>query len=72
MVTFFPELVEGLSVETEVFFEEVQGSFPESRTIYPSECSICSEASSPVSLISVGDFQSVKILDAPSPIPAAS
>jgi hypothetical protein len=72
MVTFFPELAEGLSRETELFFEEVQGSFPESRTVCPSELSVCSEAPSPVSLISVGDFQSVKIMDAPSPIPAAS
>jgi hypothetical protein len=30
MVTFFPELAEGLARVTEVFFEEVQGSFPES------------------------------------------
>jgi hypothetical protein len=37
MVTFFPELAEGLSIETEVFFKEVQGSFPESRTTCLSE-----------------------------------
>jgi hypothetical protein len=37
MVTFFPELAEALAKETEVFFEEERGSFPESRTFCPSE-----------------------------------
>jgi hypothetical protein len=37
MVTFFLELAESLPKETEVFFEEERGSFPESRTVCPSE-----------------------------------
>jgi hypothetical protein len=37
MVTFFPELAEDLLKEAEVFFEEEQGSFPESRTASSSE-----------------------------------
>jgi hypothetical protein len=32
MVTFFPELVEDLPKEVEVFFKEERGSFPEPRT----------------------------------------
>jgi hypothetical protein len=36
-VTLFPELAEGLSKETEVFFEEVQCPFPESRAASPNE-----------------------------------
>jgi hypothetical protein len=60
-----PELVE-------VRFEELQGFFPESRTASPGKRDVCSETPSPVSSTSVGDFQSVKILDVPSPILAAS
>jgi hypothetical protein len=70
-VIFFPELVEGLSKETKVFFEEVQGIFPESRAVSPGKRDVYSEAPSPISSTSVGDFQSVKILDVPSPILAA-
>jgi hypothetical protein len=33
MVTFFPELAEGLFREVEGFFEEVQGCFSESQTV---------------------------------------
>jgi hypothetical protein len=60
-----PELVE-------VRFEELQGFFPESRTASPGKRDVCFETPSPVSSTSVGDFQSVKILDVPSPILAAS
>jgi hypothetical protein len=33
MVTFFPELAEGLFREVEDFFEEVQGCFSESQIV---------------------------------------
>jgi hypothetical protein len=68
---FFPELAEGLPEETKAFFVEVQGLFPESRVVYPGKRDVCSEAPSPISSTSVGDFQSVKILDVPSLILAA-
>jgi hypothetical protein len=70
-VIFFRELAEGLSEETKVFFEGVQGIFPESRAVSPGNRDVCSEAPSPVSSTRVGDFQSVKILDVPPPILAA-
>jgi hypothetical protein len=68
---FFIELPEGLPEETEVCFEKVQSPFPESRAVPPSKRDVCSEAPSPISSTSVGDFQSVKILDVPSLILAA-
>jgi hypothetical protein len=37
MVTFFPELAEGLFREVEGFFEEVQGCFLESQGVCPRE-----------------------------------
>jgi hypothetical protein len=60
-----PELVE-------VRFEKLQGFFPESRTASFGKRDVCSETPSPISSTSVGDFQCVKILDAPFPILAAS
>jgi hypothetical protein len=56
----------------EVFFEEVQGFFAESRAVSPGKRDVYSEAPSTVSTTNVSDFQSVKILDEPSPILAAS
>jgi hypothetical protein len=53
---FFPKLAEGLPEETKVFFEEVQGFFPESRAVSPGKRDVCFEAPSPVSSTSVGDF----------------
>jgi hypothetical protein len=70
-VIFFLELAEGFSEETEVFFKRVQGPFLESRAVPPSKRDVCSEAPSPISSTSVGDFQSVKILDVSSPTLAA-
>jgi hypothetical protein len=55
-VIFFLKLAEGLPEETEVFFERVQVPFPKSRAVSPSKRDVFSEAHSPVSSTSVGDF----------------
>jgi hypothetical protein len=58
MMTFFPELEEDLPAEAKAFFWEDSATFLEMHTIPSSELS---EPSSPVSSISAGDSQSVKI-----------
>jgi hypothetical protein len=55
-VTFFPELEEDLPNDVEVFFREERGPFPESRAASPGKRDVCSEAPSPISSTSVGDF----------------
>jgi hypothetical protein len=68
MVTLFPELEEVLPCDAEVFLRVERGPFPESRATPP----FCSEPPFPVSSTSSSDFHSVKILDAPLSILAAS
>jgi hypothetical protein len=58
MMTFFPELEEDLPAGAEAFFWEELATFLEPQAIPSSESS---EPSSPVSSISAGDSQSVKI-----------
>jgi hypothetical protein len=58
MMTFFPELEEDLPAEAEAFFWEDSATFLEPQAVPSSESS---EPSSPVSSISAGDSQSVKI-----------